>query len=666
MAKRRARPWHFVLAALPLAVAATWGMWSWDWVIPPVVRLAGGRLGRPVQIGHLHLRLAWNPVLTADDVVIGNPPGFDPPGFDQPGSDPAGTAPFARLPRLLVTLDGRAWWHGQGLVLPAIVLDRPELTATERADGRNNWTFPTGGATGAGVRIGNLSITDGHAHVVLAPQHADFRLDIATPTPAAGGPAQLVVQAQGSYADQPITARLVGGALLSLRDAANPWPIDLTLTNGATTVALHGSVQDPLAFAGTALHVDLAGKNLADLLPLTGLAAPATPPYRLTAELTYTDRRLRLDHLGGHIGSSDIAGAIEVTQGAVRPQITADLHARQVDLADFGGVIGGTPGRLGTPDQTAQQRAAIVQAAASPTLLPSGPLDLPQMQAADVTLHFRGEHIIGRSVPLDDVAADMTVVNGAVRIHPLSFGVGRGRITADIAADATGLHAVHTRTEVSFRQVDLARLLAATHRFAGAGTIGGAATLEGSGDSVAAILGSGNGELKLFMSGGELSALLVDLSGLEFGSALLAALGVPKQTPIHCLVADFALRHGQMETRTLLLDTAAANVIGKGSINLARETIDYQIRTEPKHFSIGSLPAPIDITGRLRHPRIAPDAKDVAIRGALAAGLGVLLTPLAALLPTIQLGLGADNNCGALIQSARRTPDPAGSQGQTH
>ena len=160
------------------------------------------------------------------------------------------------------------------------------------------------------------------------------------------------------------------------------------------------------------------------------------------------------------------------------------------------------------------------------------------------------------------------------------------------------------------------------------------------------------------MTGGDLSAVLVDLSGLQFGNALISALG--------CRIARGAV-HGHrfrfapwlMDTRTMLLDTNEANVTGKGTINFRDESLNYQLRTEAKHFSIGSLPAPINITGHLKSPSIMPDPATMAARGAAAVGLGVLLTPLAALLPTIQLGLGEDNNCGALIRSAEKTPNPA-------
>ena len=75
---------------------------------------------------------------------------------------------------------------------------------------------------------------------------------------------------------------------------------------------------------------------------------------------------------------------------------------------------------------------------------------------------------------------------------------------------------MHARTTIDFRRVDVDKLLSATGVARGAGTIGGQAVIDGTGHSMADILAHGNGELKLFMgSGGDLSALLVDLSGLS-------------------------------------------------------------------------------------------------------------------------------------------------------
>ena len=82
---------------------------------------------------------------------------------------------------------------------------------------------------------------------------------------------------------------------------------------------------------------------------------------------------------------------------------------------------------------------------------------------------------------------------------------------------------VHARADIDFRRLDVDKLLSATGLAHGAGTISGKAVVDGTGRSMAEVLGHGNGEVKLFMgAGGDLSALIVDLSGLQFGNAFLS------------------------------------------------------------------------------------------------------------------------------------------------
>lgn len=639
-------PWLGGLGGLAAAMAAVIAIWNWDWFIPPAERLASAQLGRPVHIAHLHVRLARNPVLEADGIVIDNPPDFPAPA-EAPG-------PFARIAKLGVTLNGPAYLHGRAIVVPSIELERPDVQAVALPDGRNNWTFafkatPSGGAKPKGdtPRIGDLRITDGKLHAIVPKLKADFNVAIQTRPGQGEAPPQLTASANGTYANAPIVGQFVGGAALTLRDKSNPYPVDLRLTNGATHLALQGTVQDPLAFAGTDLKLSLDGRSLSDLYALSGVAIPASPPYRLAGNLSYADRRIRFDNLAGSMGRSDLSGSISADPGAERPQVAANLLSHRLDLADFAGFVGATPNGHVTPP--------------SPRLIPDTKLSLPRLQAADVTLHYKGEHIEGRSVPLDNVVVEMTLRNGEVNASPVAFGVGSGRIASSLVLTPQPNDTLMLRAATEFQRVDVGRLLSATHTFGGAGTIGGNAELVGVGNSFAGILGHGNGGLKLFMTGGDLSALLVDLSGLEFGNALVSALGLPTRTPVRCLISDFVLRDGLLDTRTLLLDTQEANVIGKGSINLRDEAIAYQLRTEAKHFSIGSLPTSINIGGHLKSPSVLPDAGELAVRGGLAVGLGVLLTPLGALLPTIQLGLGENNDCGALIREARQAPTPTSS-----
>ena len=291
---------------------------------------------------------------------------------------------------------------------------------------------------------------------------------------------------------------------------------------------------------------------------------------------------------------------------------------------------------------------------------PTIPSVCPRLNVADVHLKYRAHRIEGQRQPLDDMQVDMDIVNGAVALHPLSFGVGKGQIASTINLSEKS-QALAMKADVEFKNVDVSKLLNATGVAQGAGILGGRAVIEGTGKSLADILGGGNGEVKLYMgAGGNLSALLVDLSGLQFGNALLSALGVPSRERVECLITDVMLTNGNAQSRLTMLDTNDSRVGITGAVNLKTERMDLTLRTQAKHFSVGSLPTPIGISGTLGNPSIQPDLAEGGARAAAAVGLGVLLTPVAGLLPTIQFGTGEDNACAGLLREIKTPPRASG------
>ena len=542
---KRRRRWPYVMGGAAVALAAAVLLFQWDWLIPMVNARASAALGRPVTITHLHVKLGRVPHIVADGVTIANP--ADWPG----GGD------FATIEHLALDVDAMAYVRNRQVVIPAIVVDKPVVDAQQMADGRANWVFASSGPatspanSGAETQIGQLTINDGHAHVQSAKLSADFNIDIATKD-GDGGKGQIVAAAKGTYAKQPITAQFTGGALLSLRDAAEPYPVNLQLANGPTKVSLAGTVQNPLAFAGADLKLELAGPDMSLLLPLIGIAIPKTPAYRVAGQLDYADGVVKFQKFTGKVGSSDLNGDLQVDTKPDRPVLTAELNSKLVDLKDLGGFIGAEPGDAdkGTKRPTRQNGR----------VLPDSPIDLPKLNVADVHLKYAAARIQGRAQPLDNMKATLDIVNGAVNVHPISFGIGRGQIVANIQLSETG-KAVHAKAAIDFQRVDVDKLLNATGVARGAGAIGGRAVIDGSGRSLAEILGRGNGELKLYMgSGGNVSALLVDLSGLAFGNAVLSALGIPTRAQIQCLITDFVLQQGTATARVAVLDTDEARV----------------------------------------------------------------------------------------------------------
>jgi hypothetical protein len=640
MAQRRATKWALWGGIPLLLVVALVLLWNWDWFIPIVDAKASAALGRAVTMQHLHLRLGKVTHVVADDVVIANPPNWGGP-------------PFATAQHLIVDVNVWDYLFHNTLIVPLVALQQPQVNVSQAPDGKENYSLHLASSSSGGeTKLGDVRIEGGHVHVVLAKLKANFDLDVATRQN--GDKAQIVVAAHGTYNAAPITGQMVGGALLSLRDTNNPWPVELHVANGETKVALTGTLQEPLHLRGARLKLQLAGQDMAQLTPLTGIPLARTPPYRLTGQLDFQGGHIQFRDFAGEVGKSDLEGSIDVNPGKQRPQVDADLRSRQIDLADLGGFIGAQPGRVNTPGQTPEKRAEIAHAAASSKLLPDKPINLPELRFADVKLRYRGAHILGDSIPLDNLVVALDIDNGAVDLHPLSFGVGPGNIKANITLTPQTNRQVHAKATIDFDRVDVARLMAATHTFGGVGTISGNGSLDTTGNSLATFLGNGNGGVRLGMAGGDLSSLLVDLSGLEFGNALLSALGVPQRTPVQCLVDDMPLRQGVLSLQPLILDTGEAIVNGSGTVNLRDEQLDLHLRTEPKHLSIGSLPAPINVGGTFRKPSILPGA-ELAVRGGLAAGLGVVFPPLA-LLPMIQFGVGNDHRCDQVMAAIKQGP----------
>ena len=642
MAWRRSTRWGAGIGIPALLIAIIIGLWNWDWFIPVVESRASAAVGRPVTVDHLHVRLGRTVRITADGVAIANPTGWHGPSL-------------ANVAKLAVAADLWDYIRHGTLVLPEIDLKDPVLRLVQMPNGDENYKLDLASkSSGSTMKIGDLRIEGGNIRTQLAKLKADFVINVETrQTGDAANPAQVVADLHGTYGGAPVSGKATGGALLSLRDPSRPWPIDLQLANGPTHLALSGTLNDPLHLIGAALKFRVAGNDVGQLEKLVGFPIPKTPPFRLTGALDFGDKQIRLHDFAGKLGSSDLEGTITVDVHKEKPEIMAELQSRSVDLADLGGFIGAAPGRITTPGQTEQQRKEIAQAEAKPNLLPEKPIRIPRLQWADLHIRYRGHSIQGRSVPLDNMVAVLDVVNGQGRLHPLSFGVGSGQIKATVLL-APRDNLLHAKGDIDFQRISVSRLMAATHLFHGAGTISGSAEIDTVGNSVGAMLGNGNGGVRLGMVGGDLSSLLVDLSGLQFGNALLSALGVPSRTQVECFIGDAALRQGKLQLQALVVDTGSSIVNGSGMIDLKDEKLDLQLRTDAKHFSIGSLPAPINVSGTFKKPAIVPGA-EAAARGGLAAGLGVVFPPLA-ILPTIQFGVGEDHRCDRILAQAKREP----------
>ena len=636
---RRAAKWTIgillVLGLLAGGAAAA----AWMAARPMAEQQLSGALGRTVTIGGISISPSFGLTrITLRDVVVANPEGWP--------ADP----PFARIARVMLDVDIAETVRTRAAILPSVTIDTPAVTAQARAEGDNNYTFALPAPAGepvAGqppppsrIRIGALRVLAGQAQVTVAQLRADFRIAFETRDNEAGVPL-LGAEAEGTYAAQPLSARLSGGALLALGEATLPWPVELTLENGPTRGRLAGTLLDVANLAGADLTLELAGPDMALLTPLTGVPIPRTPRYEVKGKLSYAEARFRFTEIAGRVGNSDLGGTITVDPRGTRPDVTADLQSRRVDLADLAGFIGGRPGR-GTPTRQTQQQSRV---------LPDQAVNIPKLEAANVHLRYRARQVAGGSAPVDNLRADLELIDGVITLRPVAFGVGRGEVAGNLVLTPVEGEALRLDGEVDFRRVDISRLM----RFVGSeggGVLTGRARIAATGRSTAEMLARGDGSLILMTAGGNLSAFLVDLSGLRLGNAIFSAFGLPSRTRIECFVGDFVLRRGVLQPRILLLETEDALLSASGQIRLDQERLNLRVRSQAKRLTVAALPTDLLVTGTLRDPSVQPEIVELGIRGGIAAALGFTAAPLA-ILPTIELGIGDDTRCNDTLRRAR-------------
>ena len=310
------------------------------WIRPLVAWQAAASFARPVSIGHLGLHLGDPVSVTADDVVIGNPDGFA-----------RNEEPLLRIPRLTVLIEVAASLRHLRIVITSIELDRPLIHAIATEDGRENYRL----SSASRPHIGALSVWDGRAHISLAHLRAD--LDVTFATKQEADARRIVAEARGMFTGEPVVARFAGDLPSETNGAWPPWPVEIAVENGPTRASMKGTLQDLFSIRGAAIDFVISGPDMARLRPLTGVPFPVTPSYELSGRLDCAAGVYQVTKATGRLGRSELEGTMTIaTPPGQRPEMTANILSRSVDLRDIASLLGSQPGPPATPGQTAQQQ----------------------------------------------------------------------------------------------------------------------------------------------------------------------------------------------------------------------------------------------------------------------------------------------------------------------
>ena len=631
--RRPARRTATILGTIATLLVVLVLLWDWNWFKAPLERLVEARTGREFDIGgNLDVDLGRITTVTADRLRLGNPEWSAHPEM-------------ATADHLALQLEFWPLLIGR-LRLPELRLVRPDVRLeTGPEGGPGNWDFGFEDDGGDPMQLRRLWVDDGRLRFEDARSETAIDIQLASQEAAkAGATPSMALAGQGSWSGNEFTLEGTAESPLELQDTERPYRLDLRARAGATRAHARGTLIDPFRLRDFDLQFALSGRNLAHLYPLLGLALPDSPPYSVDGRLTRDGNTWHYDTFTGKVGQSDLGGSAAVTTGGERLFFKADLVSDRLDFDDLAGFVGAAPDAEGEQLDPALAARAAKQAARG-KVLPSQPYELHKLRSMDADVRLRARRINAPDLPIDDMDAHLLLEAGLLRLDPLNFGVAGGEIRADVRMDARR-DTIHTRVKAALRRVELARLFPDVELARDTvGRLAGSVNLAGTGNSVAAMLASADGDVAVGMGRGEISNLLVELAGIDIYETLKYLIGKDRKVPVRCAFADFGVKQGVMDSRALAFDTTDTIIVGKGQVDLGEETLDLELRPRPKDRSILALRSPLHVGGTFADPSFRPDFARLGLRGAFALALGSIAPP-AALLATLELGPGEDSNCG--------------------
>ena len=667
-----------LLAVLVVLIAT----FDWNRLKPTINTQVSEMLHRPFAING-DLAVQWQrepdeggwrawvpwPHVIAQDLTLGNPQWAKTP---QMVSLKRVQARLSPLPLLTQTV-----------VIPRIELTEPSADLVRLADGRANWTFtfdpkdPNAEPSNWTVDIGAIKFDKGH--VTLNDQTLKTQLDVlidplgkpipfseivgekeAKKTQEKGATPQdyaFALKVKGQYHGQKLNGTGKIGGLLALQDANKPFPLQAQVSIADTNVALAGTLTDPLNQGALDLRLKLAGSSLSNLYPLTGVTLPDSPPYstdgQLTAKLHEPGGAVFIyENFNGKIGSSDIHGDLKYAASQPRPKLSGKLVSNQLLMADLGPLIGA--------DSNTEQKArggASKQPAGK--VLPVEEFRTERWRDMDADVEFTGKRIVqSAELPFTDLYTHLVLNNGVLSLEPLRFGVAGGKLDAQIRLNGRDTP-LEGRAKLTARNFKLKQLFPTFEPMKTSfGELNGDAELSGRGNSVAKLLGTANGGLKMIVNDGAISRSLMEIAGLNVGNYVVGKIFGDEDVKINCAAADFAIKDGLATSQLFVFDTENAIIYIDGTANFATEQLDLKITPESKGLRLFSLRSPLYVRGTFGNPSAGVQAVPLLLRGAGMVALGVIAGPAAGLLALVAPSGDEPNQCAPLLQQMQQGKVP--------
>ena len=439
-----------------------------------------------------------------------------------------------------------------------------------------------------------------------------------------------------------LTAPALGAARLSMTVggvASAPSFSDIDAALGrkdAAALTLKGSVKQPLTAKGIDLVLTVEGTNLAGFNKPLGLSLPALGPLKGSGRLRNEGAGWKISDLKAAIGHSDLAGDVVLRVDNARPTLDAHLISGIIDVEE---ALHGEPVKPGVPDGR---------------VFSDQPLPFFWLNVMDGSVAWKIDRLKDGPLLIQGVELNATLAAGklqaAANAALLAGGKAKGKIGIDSLASPPSLDLTISADKIGLGEV--LRGLEATPVLSG-GRTDLRAVLQATGETPHAIMAKLNGETAIVTDKGAIEGTNPDALASDVIHQL-SPWNTERDADMQCMVSRFVISDGLAKAESLLLDTSRMTVGGHGSINLGNETLDLTLTPRPKDANLLALAIPLDVSGSLLEPAIAPN------KGAIVKGAAGAMGTLGPFVPVVNAGTGGANPCLSAIAQAHKAPPATG------
>ena len=444
----------------------------------------------------------------------------------------------------------------------------------------------------------------------------------------------LKVVADARAGDRPLTLTAFGGSFATLAQNRGEYPFTVNGELAKNEVEVNGTMTMPLTDRNFTAKIRAKGPDPSPLLALFQLPKLQIPPYRLSGTFATHGSDMRLTDFDGRIGDFDLAADLTLSDSGERPKVSGKIRSKVLDADDLGGLVGSTPGTGPGETSSGGQKNEAKRNEAKATVLPDEPIRSVPLAQARRRSRSAGRQVQAGKIPLEGFSGKLTMNDGLLVVDRWTCGRARARDRPDQSGRPEA--PVSADVSLDVRRVSVARLL--NRLDVDLGTLGvlsgnarGGVGLGAEGFSIKDMLAHSNGKVELLMEGGQIDRTIVAGLGLDLlRLARRRGRSDPGLVELRCAVAGLDIGDGIVRTDPVVIDTAIAELGGRGTINLKTSHRHLADRATQGHPAADRSDG--DLHRRYpRAPQLNINPLAIAARGVAAATLGVVLKPFTGL-----------------------------------